>query len=277
VTPLRVEDITLYCEDRSNGRSQRILEAAVGRLRGVLPFAPAVRPVGVTSKNDVQVRTKFARAQTKPSLRVFGLRDRDFLTRPLVADGRGRAFDADFQRVTPWPLSRYCIESYLLDDDVLGVAAPEIALDVVHAAIDAAAGARLWLDVTRGTLEDLAYRLRKVRQGAVEGRPLDRAATLRAVLDAADAMRAELADASAEKLVTDHLDALAADMAEDGPLRSRVDGRELVYDLEPALGFERGRLLEKLERSARLHPPAALLADLREALEAMPETWRTSV
>ena len=40
--------------------------------------------VGVGSKSDVQVRSKFARAD---DYRAFGLRDRDFLRRALVDQG----------------------------------------------------------------------------------------------------------------------------------------------------------------------------------------------
>lgn len=119
MTPLRAEEITLFCEDKAGGRSQKILDAAVSALHGVLPFTAAVRTVGVLSKNDVVVRAKFARTQTRPRLRVLAVRDRDFLTHPLVADARGRTFDDDPQRVMAWPLPRHSIESYLLDDDLL--------------------------------------------------------------------------------------------------------------------------------------------------------------
>ena len=167
MTPLRVEEITLYCEDRGGGRSQRMLEAALSALRRELDFAPAVRPVGVSNKNDVQVRTKFARSQTKPPLRVFGVRDRDFLRSPLLAEYRARAFTADAQRVSPWPLPRHSIESYLLDEDVVEGAGAPIARDRV----EAAAGERQWLDVARGTLETLAYSLRLIRHDAPRARP----------------------------------------------------------------------------------------------------------
>lgn len=273
MTPLRVEDITLYCEDSFRGRCQRILEAAIETLYRDLPFAAAVRPIGISSKNDVQIRTKYARAQTEPSLRVFGLRDRDFLVEALVLDWRGRAFDRDAQRVTPWPLPRHCIESYLLDADVVGKAVPELE-PAVLAAIDAAASERFWCDVVRGTLEDLTYRQRAVRPASFIGRPVNRAEALRSVLNETSEMQKTLAHEGAEERLTAHLDKLAADMTTDGPLRCRVDGRELVYDVEVALRMARGTLLDRLARSARLRPPAALVTDLRRVLEAIPTSWR---
>ncbi len=269
MTPLRAEEITLFCEDREGGLSQRVVEAAVQSLHADLPFAQQVRPIGVLNKNDVQVRTKFAR--TQPRLRVFGVRDRDFIPRALFADLRSRAFHKTPDQVTPWPLRRHCIESYLLEDDVIAAAAPTLT----RAQIDEAAAARLWLDLARGTLEDLAFRTRKLlRHDALDPRPVDRDAALRMVVDAAARIHERIANAGAEEGLGSFLDELAADITGDGPLWARVDGRELVYDLERLLQQPRGSMLTTLGRHARLHPPAALIADVREALEAMPHAWR---
>jgi hypothetical protein len=169
MTPLRAEDITLYCEDREGGLSQRVLEAAIQSLRAVLPFAQEVRPVGVLSKNDVQVRTKFARTQPRPRLRVFGVRDRDFIPRTLFTELRSRAFHERADQVTPWPLPRHCIESYLLEDDVIAAAAPQLT----RARIDEAAAARLWLRSGVGAAapaRELADHARPARSASSAGR-----------------------------------------------------------------------------------------------------------
>jgi hypothetical protein len=277
VTPLRAEVISLLCEDTGKGRSQALLNKAIWHLREELPFASEVQPVGVASKSDVQVRTKFARAE---KLRVFALRDRDFLMRPLLAESRERAFDKDPQRVRPWPLPRHSIESYLLDEDVLHAAAPSIPPKLLQEALDEAVAARLWLDVARGTLDDLAYRARGIRQQEIRERPTDRASCLDTVLRAAGQMRDDLATSSSHHPLVAQLDALAGDMAADGPLRHRVDGRELVRDLERALTAKHpaemppGGLFAALDRHARLRPPAALIADVRAALELVPPHWR---
>lgn len=186
MTPLRPEEITLFCEDVSEGRSQRLLNAAVGALVPDLPFATIVRAVGVASKQDVQVKTKHARGSTRP-LRVFGVRDRDFLRRPLVEGNRLRAFAPKPDDTAPWPLPRHCIESYLLDDDVLERAELGVPLEELHARIEELAATRRWLDVTRAALEDLAFKMRRIRQGDIEGRPADRAEALRVALDSAPA------------------------------------------------------------------------------------------
>ncbi|HSN97702.1 MAG TPA: hypothetical protein VLS89_05365 [Candidatus Nanopelagicales bacterium] len=280
MTPLRLEDITLFCEDRARGRSQKILEAALQELRGDLPIATSVVPIGVSSKNDVQVQTKFARQQT---YRAFSLRDRDFLQRAQLDDYRRHAFHRDHTHVRPWPLARHSIESYLLDDDVLGAAVPTVEVTVLRGIVDEAAAARCWLDAARGTVDDLDWRLRQIgRQPIDEAGVGDREAALDAVRRAAQIRLSSLAEAGADDRLAEKLDALALDMKSDGPLRHRVDGRELVVAVERALSLSyagelpAGGLLSALDRKARERPPAALLADLRAALERMPPSWQSA-
>lgn len=274
MTPLRADAITLFCEDVSGGRSQRLLNAALGALLSDLPFATIVRVVGVASKNDVKVRAKFGRMATEPRLRVFGVRDRDFLPRRLIDLHRADTFAPGSEQVAPWPLPRHCIESYLLDDDVLDRAALGVPLAEVRARLDALAAERRWLDVTRAALEDLAFKMRKIRQGDIDGRPASRAEALQTALDVASRMLSELVAAGSEPQLGAYLDMLSMDMDADGPLRGRVDGRELVHELSRALGLDGGFLLPKLDALAHRYPPAALIADLRAALEAMPAAWR---
>lgn len=91
----------------------------------------------------------------------------------------------------------------------------------------------------------------------------------------------DLAEAGADDLLAEKLDALAADMEIHGPLRHRVDGRQLVADVEQALvpthgsSLPKGGLLSALDRDAHQRPPAALLADLRSVLEKVPPGWRS--
>lgn len=276
MTPLRAEDITLFCEDKPDGRSQRILDAAVGALIVDLPFAAAVRTVGVLSKNDVVVRAKFARAQTRPKLRVLAVRDRDFLTSALVASARGRTFDDDAQRVMAWPLPRHSVESYLLDDDVLGATVTDEPRHVLTTRIVEAAAARRWLDIVRGTLEDASFRLRRLRAPSVTTPPESRASALDVVRDRVSRMRDDSARELDPELVTGCFDALAADIDAGGPLEHRVDGRELVGDVARALGRDAATMLEELAQRARRAPPAALVADLRALLEAVPAGWRVT-
>ena len=137
--------------------------------------------VGVGSKSDVQVRSKFARAD---DYRAFGLRDRDFLRRALVDQNRSQVFHPMPDHVVPWPLPRHCIQSYLLDDDALGAVAPRIDVAVIRSAVDQAASARKWNDVAHGALDDCVWRPRKVRQ-SMAGGLADRDSAVRTVCDVA--------------------------------------------------------------------------------------------
>lgn len=277
MTPLRIEDITLLCEDQEDGRSDRLIRAALLELQSTLPFVVLVRTVGVSNKNDVQVRSKFAR---QDHYRAFGVRDRDFLRRPLVDDYRGHAFDEDLDQIRPWPLPRYCIESYLLDDDVLGAVIPTVPANELRGVVDEAATARRWLDIARGTVDDLAWRLRRERRSISE-MPSDRESALRAVRDAAELLRQGASKATADEKLVMQLDTLKGDMEGDGPLRHRVDGRELLRAVERALAADYeghlppGGLLSFLDERAQRYPPAALIADLRAVMEAIPPAWRS--
>jgi hypothetical protein len=279
-----MEEVTLYCEDRANGLTSKLVEAALQSLGQApeLGFAKTVRPRGSSSKNDVLVWTKLARQQKE---RAIGLRDRDFLLRPLVDQARLNSFHRSHEHVKPWPLPRHCIESYLLDEDVLCAVLPAVAIPPVTGAtlrkiVEECSAARRWLDVARGTLEDFHWRWRNVERRSIEGRPPDRPSAIAAVRDAARQIREQAAAVGTNELLDKHFDALAEDMESDGPLWHRVDGKELVRDVELVLvgshegDVPRGGLLAALTHHAKKQPPAALLADLRSMLNAIPADWR---
>jgi hypothetical protein len=151
----------------------------------------------------------------------------------------------------------------------------------MRAIVDEAAAARRWLDVARGTLDDFAWRSRRGERESIKNRPLDRESALSAVREVTEVLRLGFITASADEPLAKQLDALAADMESDGPLRHRVDGRELVGDVERALaaGFATslppGGLLSVLDKRAHQEPPLALLTELRAVVEAMKPAWRS--
>lgn len=279
MTPLRKEDITLFCEDAPRGLTARLIEAALQDLRKEpgLGFAGLVAPNGSSSKNDVQVWTRFARIQ---DYRAVGLRDRDFLSKDLVADLRSKAFDRDPKNVTVWPLPRRCIESYLLDADVLCPALPGVDPTELRALVDVAAQARRWLDVARGAVEAFLWQWRQVQRRSVAGRPADRASAIVAATQIAELAKTEATRLCDEGRLAAQVDALAEDMEADGPLRHRVDGKELILDVQVALmsahptQVPAGDLLSALRRVAHRQPPAGLVNDLRSLLLAFPPEWR---
>lgn len=277
---LRKEEITLFCEDSASaGRTARLFNAAVQELKKApdLGFAEKIAVLGSASKSDVHVWTKFARSQ---SYRAMGVRDRDFLLETMVRQDRAGAFHESHERVRPWPLPRRCIESYLLDADVVSVVLPKLDGSILSEIIGRATEARMWLDVARGAMEDFLYRWRRVGRSSITGHPVDRPSAVLAACETADVIRREAGITGRDELLEKHLDALAADMVSDGPLRHRVDGKELLADVQRSLSEEhpaslpRGGLLSALERQAQKQPPASLLADLRALLLAVPERWR---
>ncbi len=279
MTAPRKEEVTLYCEDRDNGRTARLVEAALQKLGedAELFFAKLVRPRGSSSKNDVHVWTKFTRSQ---KLRAVGLRDRDFLLRGMLESARRSAFHESPLLVKPWPLPRHCIESYLLDEDVVRAALPDLGDVAFGEVVEQRAAARYWLDVARGTIEDFLWRWRNVARISIDGRPADREGALAATHASAEQIRQQAAEDGTDELLDKHFAALAVDMASDGPLRCRVDGRELVRDVATTLGgmsgvrLPRGGLLAALTNQAEKQCPAALLSDLRDLLIAVPRHWQ---
>lgn len=280
MTPLRKEDLTLFCEDRDGGRSSVLIEAALQslvRADSSLGFATSVRPRGGSSKSDVQVWTKFARSQ---GFRAFGVRDRDFLLRGLCREARASAFHASDKQVKPWPLQRHCIESYLLEEDVVHAVLPALDVETIRSLVAACAQDRFWLDVARGAVEDFLWRLRNADRESIEGRPTDRESALLASRTIAARIRASAGEESADAKLDSQFDAIAEDMASDGSLPCRVDGRELIGDVsraltkKPNVELPQDGLLRALTKQAEKQPPAALLADVRELLLAIPAPWR---
>ncbi len=267
----------MFCEDE-DGFSEKLLNVALQELRPTFPAAAAVEAIGAASKNDVKVRIKFARLD---KVRAFGVRDRDFLERGLVERAREQAFADTPGTVEPWPLSRHCMESYLLDDDILLPTLPHVAPDELLSIVENLAKGRRWLDVARGTLEDLTFRLRKLERVSIELEARDRDEALRAVREAAERIRAGMTSAFEDDLLAQKLDSLHADVVGEGRPRDRADGKALLGALEAELG-KRGLLAggvvpnglrRALVHQAHRHPPAALLADIRLALSCMPPRW----
>lgn len=275
MTTFRADQVTLFCEDSESGLTKRLIGASLAELEKepACAFAAVIRPEGSRSKSDVMVWTKFARQK---KVRAFGLRDRDFLSSDLLKQGRESAFHESPESVKPWPLSRHCIESYLLDDDLIKSALPSVDVALFHARVDQAAEARFWWDVARATVEDLLFRRRNLPRPSVRERPVDRASALDAARSIATKIRREVAEADTDAVLEASFEKLERDMKDDGPLRHRVDGKELLKDISRILSADIPvrDLVATLQKKAMVQPPRALLDDVREALRAIPKAWR---
>ena len=158
------DEVLLLCEDMGGRPSVRLLEVARQRLVAELPIAASVdiKPVGGESNLRPLVHSE--REQKR---RAFAVRDRDFLERSLVERFRTEHF-TEAVSVYPWPLSRHCIESYLLDAAFLARALPGPKLGWAEV-VEELARARRWTDIAKATVNDLNWRLREAR-GSTRGK-----------------------------------------------------------------------------------------------------------
>jgi hypothetical protein len=271
-------DIRLYCEDEDGGPSARILLSALAALAPEMRIARSIEPLPTGSKEDVKVRVRHAR---RDRTRAFGVRDRDFLERPLIDELRSQALHTDWKRAEAWPLSRYSIESYLLDPLFLAEALPHRDEAAWRAVLDEMAEARRWLDLTRAALVDVKWRLSKIKWSSAELHVASRDEALAEICSRLGENRASADEAMQEQKAMAKFEALERDFAADGPLFLRVDGKKLLGALDDRLVHEgtrraRGLLGALLTHAERRACPRALLEDLKPLLvgvEAAHRSW----
>lgn len=255
-----LDGITVLCEGIDQGLDVRLLEIVRNALQSDVPVATRInfRPAG--SKADLAPMIR-AHRQSRNTRLVFAVRDRDFLPRVLVDEHRVKAFaDAD---TLPFPLSRHCLESYLLEPAFVMAA---LGLADVQAQLDVLAAARHWVDVGRAVLDDAGWHVRRVRLD-LAGNPTTEIEARELVRAAVQAYTTHLSDGRALTRAMTKFDDVLADFAQDA-LWCRVDGKELLVALEGQLRsagkLPRGDLLEHLLRHAeKAGPPAPLMDDLR--------------
>lgn len=258
----------VYCEGIERGLDVRLLEAARDTLKrsghpgaAVLDFRPSGSWTIVQQRLAVDREASHSNRAAK--VQSVGLRDRDYLPRELVVQHRQQPGKRAF------PLSRYSIESYLLEPALL---AQDTGSDVavVHQILSDEAWALRWRAAIDGAVD--GYNRQHHRDlcrwdgPAPEDEPTAQAG-LAAQLEA-------LKDEVSEK--AGHFDAnralaeMAADLVNDGPLWTRVEGRRLASQVAQRLdrGPNLRRILDLIE-TGQAAVPQALLADLSAALA----TW----
>jgi hypothetical protein len=243
---------TLVCEGVMGGRDHRWLALVLGELgAGHVNVGPA------GSKANLGATVRGMReALTTP--RVYAIRDRDFLRAELL-----RKDEAD----GVYSLERHCLESYVLEHEVLEKA---LGLSGVGAQVLALAERRFWPDVARAVLDDVSYKLRRERLHLEEDEPTDRAE----VAELVKARRAVLVS----KLAAEHMDVEALidsfelDMR-SAPLWTRVNGKELMKSFAAQLGKQ---VLPGGDLEAKLFtwcsengPPSPFVAEVKRILERL--------
>ena len=252
----QLDDVLLLCEDIDQGTTLLLLEAARAALQTELVFA---RRVTIRASGSKAGLPSAIDANRRVNPRTFAVRDRDFLLAPLLATQRAAAF-ANTDR-KPWPLKRHCIESYLTGPELIAEA---LELHDAEAVLDELATKREWLDACRATGDRLAYEGRRIRPkfqlaAASEGEAI-------AIVEAEFAKFGQaISGLAAMKNPAAALREFHDDFVADGPLRARVDGKELLGALESRLG-PAAHARERLLSHAGKNPPKHLVDELRELL-----------
>lgn len=251
------DEMTLVCEGQPRGRDVRWLGLVMGQLSETLDIAGKVRVVPAGSKADLGAAVRGLRESLRTA-RIYGIRDRDFLRRDLVAGQR--AGDV-------YPLDRHCLESYLIEPSVVEAA---LGARDVATIVEQLAAARFWRDVARAVADDISYRCREVFRLSMSapaeaiGSAEQAAAHISAAIQPLPArITAAMPDVSA----------LVQSFAEDmrsAPIWTRVDGCELMNGLERELrrsvlagGDIEGRLFRWCSENS---PPLPLLEAVKQAL-----------
>lgn len=254
----------VLCEGREQGIDVLLLEAArfkVEQSQGS-PIAREVQILPAGGKGELVAALKSLRSLPDSMGRqFFAIRDRDFLRRQVLDEYRIAALQ-QVEDPRSWPLTRHCIESYLLDPEILAAAGVG---EAVIGSIGQMAKERLCYDAARSAVEVGNVLLRKVRAELV-----DEPFALRGESDAIAAAKASM-EKLRSKLASDRVEGLIArmesevrgdiaDFERDGPPAWRVDGKELLQSVAKASGIH--DLASKLTKLAVEEPPSDLVEDM---------------
>ncbi|HSN98399.1 MAG TPA: hypothetical protein VLS89_08875 [Candidatus Nanopelagicales bacterium] len=270
----QLDDITLLCEGVHQGEDVVLLEAARATLEGRLPIARhvTIRPAG--SKLDLPSAMRALRA-LQQSLRVFAVRDRDFLRVDHVRTARAKALSLDTreQELRPYPLRQHCIESYLLDppflEEALGDDLKAAGIDL-GSTLDRLAEERCWSDVCTGAIEAASRQMRDRDRPSRKADVHTREEAIQEVKAALSRYETRVHDVVSTCDVAAEVDALTADFSADGPLWTRVHGSEMLLALEQQLRvmprFKGGNLKNRLLTHAAYGATPEPLVEEMEAL-----------
>jgi hypothetical protein len=215
-----MDEVRLVCEGVPGGRDVRWLNLVLSDLADRWEVAGHVRVVPAGSKVGL-LGTLHGMREALGTSRVYAIRDRDFLPSELLAKRRTAEMHV---------LERHCVESYLVEpallDEVLGMRDGERTLGVI-------ADRRLWLDVGRAVLEDIAFAMRSARPSMDRNPPPTSKDELTGALEAAVAEFARELPGKIEGVAT-RVECVEQDMR-SCPLWTRVDGKELLAELEREL------------------------------------------
>lgn len=252
------DEITLVCEGEPRGRDIRWLNLALGQLAASFELAGRVRVVPSGSKADLGATVRGMREALR-TRRVHAIRDRDFLRAGLLAKD---------EQAGVYSLQRHCLESYLVEPDLLEVS---LGLHRAEEKLLAIAERRFWPDVGRAVLDALGYELRKDRPHLDDDMLGTKADVTQAVKGKLQIFRNELA---AKPLDVEALvEQFERDMRAD-PVWTRVNGKALMKslagELDPSV-LPSGDIEAQLFKWCSANsPPVPFLVEVKRLLQSLP-------
>ncbi|MEZ4310315.1 MAG: hypothetical protein R3F14_19925 [Polyangiaceae bacterium] len=252
------DDVWLLCEGEPRSRDVRWLNLVLAELANSSDLAARVRVMPSGSKADLAASVRGVRAALGSS-QVYAVRDRDFLRAEILDKDTAAGVHA---------LRRHCIESYLVEPQVL-----ERALGISNAEekLDALARERFYPDLGRAVLDALGYEIRRDRPRLGDRIP---SSTGEVVAICADELKSFWAAGSSKDTdIAGLVRAFEEDMRADA-LWTRVNGKELMKSLAKDLNdsIPGGRDLESalFHHCSQNTPPEGLTAEIERILNALP-------
>ena len=136
--------VTLVCEGVPDGPDVRWIGLVLGKLAESFEPASRIRPLPAGSKADLGATVRGMRKALRTP-HVYAVRDRDYLRAELL--GKDEAGGV-------YALTRHCLESYLVEPELLEAA---LGLHRAEEKLLAIAERRFWPDLGRAVLDAIGY------------------------------------------------------------------------------------------------------------------------
>ena len=254
----------LFCEGIAGGLDVRLIEFALFEIQRSDVRASRIRVLPAGSKGAVAAVVKAMRS-VRPTV---GVCDRDYRPAWLLRQHR-----EGVEQKGQFPLSRHCIESYLVEPALLlGLGVWSIA--EAEAVLTEEAERLVWDCAAMGVVE--RYNRQHHRQLSVPSATglISRSQVVESVGRELNTLRDDVERFSAGFDIGIAVDELVQDFQDDGPQWTRVDGKKLAKRVSVRLGkaVPRGGLakwtLAQIE-AGKAEVPGALLDDLMALLDTL--------
>lgn len=253
----------LYCEGVAGGLDVRLIEATLFEIQRTDVRASRIRVLPAGSKGAVAAVVKARRSVGS----AVGVCDRDYRPAVLLRQHRANVEKGQF------PLSRHCVESYLVEPALLmGLGAWSIA--DAEAILQEEAEALVWRCAAAGVVEGYNRQFLRALRVPDFDESNSRDQAIGSVEAQLNTLRDEVEQFASGFDVRSAVDEMVQDFQRDGPQWTRVDGKKLAKRVSVRLGKHapRGGLVKwaMLQIDAgTAEVPTALVTDLTALLNTL--------